>query len=151
MNFAATDVYIKCKEESGCFSNWGNSATGCFPKDITWKCTNTGFSLTGSLSALYEHSNLLTPAQKLGTVLVSDTIQVNTELKMVADGKQTYAQANAKINASAKTFKFKSNGNVTIEQTWADLNAKPVHVKDKNLIQFMATISPATPIVANSK
>ena len=135
MDFAATDVYIKCKEESGCFSNWGDSATGCFPKDITWKCTNTGFSLTGSLSALYEHSNLLTPAQKLGTVLVSDT----------------YAQANAKINASAKTFKFKSNGNVTIEQTWADLNAKPVHVKDKNLIQFSATISPPTPIVANSK
>ena len=151
MDFAATDVYIKCKEESGCFSNWGNSATGCFPKDITWKCTNTGFSLTGSLSALYEHSNLLTPAQKLGTVLVVDTITVKTETKMVVDGKQTAAQRDARIIASAKNFKFKSNGNVTIEQTWADLNAKPVHVKDKNLIQFSATIAPDDPIVADSK
>ena len=134
MTYAPTDVYIKCKEESGCFSNWGDSATGCFPKDITWKCTNTGFTLTGSLSALYEHSNFLTPAQKLGKVSVYDT-----------------AEFKKKGKNGLQTWNFKSDGKITIEQKWDDLKAKPVHVKDKNQLQFSATIVPDEPILAKRK
>ena len=118
---------------SKCFSNWGDSTTGCFPQDVTWACSATGFTMTGSLTALYENSHLLTTAQKAGPVTVKDTHQITDD------------------SALAKEFEFDGDGNISIELTWADLEANPVYVSDTTQIRFSATISPAEPIVASSK
>ena len=120
---------------SECFSNWGDAKTGCFPKGITWKCTTTGFTMSGSLTALYENSKLLTKDQKRGFVKVRDTYR-------------------SKDSSLEKSFPFNPIGNVEIVQTWNDLAAKPKSVKDtKNgdKIRFSATISPPNPVVAKSK
>ena len=118
---------------SECFSNWGDSTTGCFPEEVTWACSATGFTMTGSLSALYENSHLLTAAQKAGPVTVKDTHQLTVD------------------SALAKEFEFDDNGDISFELTWADLGANPVYVSDTTQIRFSATISPAEPIVASSK
>jgi len=87
--------------------------------------------MSGSLSALYENSQLLTAAQKEGIITVTDTHQKSVD------------------NALSKDFGFDSNGDISISLTWADLAANPVYVSDTKQIRFSATISPAEPIVAS--
>ena len=116
---------------SECFSNWGESTTGCFPQDITWECTQSGINLVGSLSALYENSHLLTAEQKLGAVTVVDT--------------------HGDDSAVTKDFTFDENGDIKIELTWDSLAANPVWVPDTDEIRFSASFSPAEPIVDSSK
>ena len=118
---------------SECFSNWGESTTGCFPQDITWECTPSGINLVGSLSALYENSHLLTAEQKLGAVTVVDTHQQGDD------------------SAVTKDFTFDENGDIKIELTWDSLAANPVWVPDTDEIRFSASFSPAEPIVDSSK
>ena len=118
---------------SECFSNWGESTTGCFPQDITWECTTSGINLVGSLSALYENSHLLTAEQKLGAVTVVDTHQQGDD------------------SAVTKDFTFDENGDIKIELTWDSLSANPVWVPDTDEISFSASFSPADPIVDSSK
>ena len=118
---------------SECFSNWGDSTTGCFPQDISWECTPSGINLVGSLSALYENSHLIRAEQNLGPVTVIDTHQQGDD------------------SAVAKDFAFDENGDIKIELTWDSLSANPVWMSDTDQIRFSATISPAEAIVDSSK
>ena len=104
-------------QEKKCLPGWGTDVDNCYPQAAVLECSSTGFTLTGlTKSIMYESVDAL-------------------------QSDKTYG-----INANGENVgSFDSNGDVTIEQNWDDIEDLTVTHSDDGKLKFQVEISADSP------